>query len=232
MSKARYEIKFVLNELEFIEAKYFLKYINSFRSFPQREVTSLYYDTLDYSCVRDNLSGISKRKKLRLRWYNNFEEPKLEIKNRFSRVGNKKIFTLDFLSKKSFENLPVNVLSKLIFGYLKSKHKEDFIKQILDIGNLNEENQEYIIDNTNDLLNHLKPFLTFLDEFLEEVNEKRKARGKDKLNKQVYLKDIKEILETISKIEEKKSQNVKLPDGFTTLLEELKGIIETKINEI
>ena len=60
MSKARYEIKFVLNELEFIEAKYFLKYINSFRSFPQREVTSLYYDTLDYSCVRDNLSGISK----------------------------------------------------------------------------------------------------------------------------------------------------------------------------
>lgn len=127
MSKARYEIKFVLNELEFIEAKYFLKYINSFRSFPQREVTSLYYDTLDYSCVRDNLSGISKRKKLRLRWYNNFEEPKLEIKNRFSRVGNKKIFTLDFLSKKSFENLPVNVLSKLIFGYLKSKHKEDFI---------------------------------------------------------------------------------------------------------
>ena len=127
MSKARYEIKFVLNELEFIEAKYFLKYINSFRSFPQREVTSLYYDTLDYSCVRDNLSGISKRKKLRLRWYNNFEEPKLEIKNRFSRVGNKKIFTLDFLSKKSFENLPVNALSKLIFGYLKSKHKEDFI---------------------------------------------------------------------------------------------------------
>ena len=127
MSKARYEIKFVLNELEFIEAKYFLKYINSFRSFPEREVTSLYYDTLDYSCVRDNLSGISNRKKLRLRWYNNFEEPKLEIKNRFSRVGNKKIFTLDFLSKKSIENLPVNALSKLIFGYLKSKHEEDFI---------------------------------------------------------------------------------------------------------
>ena len=127
MNKSRYEIKFVLNELEFLEIKYFIKYINSFESFPIRTVNSLYYETYDYSSIKDNLSGISNRKKLRLRWYEKNINPKLEIKNKFSRIGNKKTFSLDFLKLEDIENIKVRELNKLIFNHLKNNHTEKFL---------------------------------------------------------------------------------------------------------
>ena len=127
MNKSRYEIKFVLNELEFLEVKYFIKYINSFKSFPMRTVNSLYYETYDYSSVKDNLSGISNRKKLRLRWYEKNINPKLEIKNKFSRIGNKKTFSLDFLKLEDIESIKVRELNKLIFNHLKNNHTEKFL---------------------------------------------------------------------------------------------------------
>lgn len=110
----RYEIKFILNELEYSEASYFLKYINSFKPYPNRKVNSLYFDTYDYSSIKDNISGISNRKKIRLRWYNEFEKPSLEIKNKFSRVGNKKTYKIDFIEKEIFKNSATDVLNKLI----------------------------------------------------------------------------------------------------------------------
>ena len=122
----RYEVKFVLNELEFLEASYFLKSINSFNSYPNRNVNSLYFDTYNYSSIRDNISGISNRKKLRLRWYDDFLNPSLEIKNKFSRVGNKKSYKIDFLEKKIFKKSSINELSELIFK--NSKIKESFLE--------------------------------------------------------------------------------------------------------
>jgi len=122
----RYEVKFVLNELEFLEASYFLKSINSFNSYPNRNVNSLYFDTYNYSSIRDNISGISNRKKLRLRWYDDFLNPSLEIKNKFSRVGNKKSYKVDFLEKQIFKKSNINELSELIFK--NSKIKESFLE--------------------------------------------------------------------------------------------------------
>lgn len=127
MIKNRYEIKFVLNELEFLEIKYFLKNINAFKSFPKRNVSSLYYETYDYSSVKDNISGVSNRKKLRLRWYDKNTNPKLEIKNKFSRIGNKKTFSLNFLNTASIDSLSVRELSRSIFDYLKKNHNESFL---------------------------------------------------------------------------------------------------------
>ena len=127
MKQNRYEIKFVLNELEFIEVKYFLKYINSFKSYPQRCVSSLYYETYDYSSVKDNISGVSNRKKLRLRWYDDDTSPKVEIKNKFSRVGNKKTFLVDLLDKEAINTLSVRGLNKIIFNHLKKNHNETFL---------------------------------------------------------------------------------------------------------
>ncbi len=127
MKQNRYEIKFVLNELEFLEVKYFLKYINSFKSFPDRNVTSLYYETFDYSSVKDNISGVSNRKKLRLRWYDKNTNPKLEIKTKFSRIGNKKTFSLDFLNREAIDTLSIRELNRSIFDYLKKNHNESFL---------------------------------------------------------------------------------------------------------
>jgi SPX domain protein involved in polyphosphate accumulation len=37
--------------------------------FPERRVNSLYFDDINYSDMNDNLAGIGRRKKQRLRWY-------------------------------------------------------------------------------------------------------------------------------------------------------------------
>ena len=53
------------------------------RSFPPRDVNSLYFDSSRYSAISDSLSGDSERQKTRLRWYGNLlmpESPVLERK--------------------------------------------------------------------------------------------------------------------------------------------------------
>ncbi len=37
--------------------------------YPDRRVNSLYFDTPDLTCAQENFAGISRRRKLRLRWY-------------------------------------------------------------------------------------------------------------------------------------------------------------------
>ena len=127
MNQNRYELKFILNELEFVEIKYFLKYINSFRSFPKRSVSSLYYENLIYSSTKDNITGASDRKKLRLRWYDDNSDPKIEIKNKFSRIGNKKTYLLSLIDIEAINTLSLRELNQLIFNYLKTNHNETFL---------------------------------------------------------------------------------------------------------
>ena len=61
--------------------------------FNKREVNSLYFDSHDHSCYEENLSGVSKRGKARLRWYNEFnlESSKVtfEMKVKSNSYGNK-----------------------------------------------------------------------------------------------------------------------------------------------
>jgi SPX domain protein involved in polyphosphate accumulation len=70
MSKYRYEIKFILNEIDLVEVEHFIKKSDLYSPFPKREINSLYFDTPDFRCVKENLAGISNREKIRLRWYN------------------------------------------------------------------------------------------------------------------------------------------------------------------
>lgn len=126
MSKNRYEIKFVLNELEYHEAKCFLKIIKAFTSFPERNVNSVYFDTLEFKSVKDNISGISERKKVRLRWYEKAEfSPVIEIKNRFSRLGSKNNFKIKFLTPENLNSFSSRVVSKKIFKYIRDENREN-----------------------------------------------------------------------------------------------------------
>ena len=98
----RYEIKFVLNDIQLSEVDSWIATKTSMLSrFEPRIVNSLYMDDVDFSSVKDNLSGISNRKKFRLRWYGvtpkDFK-PVFEIKGRNDRLGFKNtypIFKLD-----------------------------------------------------------------------------------------------------------------------------------------
>ena len=92
MKSTAHEIKFVVNELELVEVAFLIKRISANSPYPRRGINSLYFDTVDYKCVRENLAGISKRDKIRLRWYDEYKfkrVPELEIKKRDGRLGSK-----------------------------------------------------------------------------------------------------------------------------------------------
>ena len=77
---------------------------------PKRRVNSIYFDTSNYASIRENLDGVSNKKKIRLRWYGNTDRitnPILEIK---SKKG--------FETKK--ENIKISELDNLIFRSLKN----------------------------------------------------------------------------------------------------------------
>lgn len=103
----RYELKFVLDEASHTRALSWLHMdVGAYVSYPQRHVNSVYFDDPGYSSVRDNLAGISNRKKMRLRWYNENHSPEnvsgaaLEIKYRDGRLGKKDKFDLTGIEKE------------------------------------------------------------------------------------------------------------------------------------
>ncbi|WLE97277.1 MAG: VTC domain-containing protein [Candidatus Electrothrix communis] len=94
----RYEIKFILNEVNVTTALNWIYTHTSLREkFSGRYVNSLYLDDPDFRAVKDNLVGISKRQKVRLRWYRNLNKISglaLEYKKREGRLGYKDKFAL------------------------------------------------------------------------------------------------------------------------------------------
>lgn len=82
--------------------------------FQLRHVNNIYLDTPGLQYYKDNVIGISRRKKVRIRWYGDVfgqhERPKLEYKLKFGLLGDKWTFPLkpltieDGLSKKSLFN--------------------------------------------------------------------------------------------------------------------------------
>ena len=60
----RHEIKFICDlELATGLANYF-KRNGFFKNFPDRRVTSIYYDSIDFRCARDNLAGFHPDKNI------------------------------------------------------------------------------------------------------------------------------------------------------------------------
>ena len=59
------------------------------KKYENRTVNSVYFDDLYNTSANDNLSGISKREKYRLRWYNNnfVNNLKFEVKKRINRLN-------------------------------------------------------------------------------------------------------------------------------------------------
>lgn len=94
----RYEIKFVLNEINLTSALNWIYTSTKLRKkFEGRYVNSLYFDDPEFGAVRDNLAGISQRQKIRLRWYRHADRINgliLEQKNRTDRYGSKNRFSV------------------------------------------------------------------------------------------------------------------------------------------
>ena len=98
----RYEIKFLLNDLELIEFKSWIISETRFKKkYDSRIVNSIYFDDIYDSSANDNLAGISLREKYRLRWYNNdFNKiAKLELKKKINKLNYKEYFDFETIKK-------------------------------------------------------------------------------------------------------------------------------------
>jgi len=89
---ARHEVKYVAHASETHRvACWILDNAAGFReTYPERQINNVYFDTFDYAAYRDNLSGVSRRTKVRFRWYGRSDTPEsgvLEIKCRRNRIG-------------------------------------------------------------------------------------------------------------------------------------------------
>ncbi len=55
------------------------------KQYPSRKVNSVYFDTYNFISIRQNLDGVSYKKKIRVRWYGNknkITKPVIEIKSK------------------------------------------------------------------------------------------------------------------------------------------------------
>lgn len=109
------------------------KNLNSIKNlkhqYPTRTINSIYFDTLNNQMARDNLSGISKRCKLRIRYYGNSSNSKcfLEIKKKLNKFGFKKIIDMN----KKFSEIKLDkvfhVNNKLHKEIIKDPHAKEYI---------------------------------------------------------------------------------------------------------
>ncbi|MCO5190430.1 MAG: polyphosphate polymerase domain-containing protein [Anaerolineae bacterium] len=100
MSKWRYELKFTIDATQLAQARSWLRLhpAGFVTAFPRRRVHNIYLDTPALTSLNGNLSGISERKKVRLRWYGDQRttiRPILELKTKHNLYGDKQRLALE-----------------------------------------------------------------------------------------------------------------------------------------
>ena len=100
LKNERFEYKILLTG---VDTKILEEYVYSIpysfkNSFNDRFVNSIYYDTINYKALNDNLAGVSQRYKTRLRWYNKLNKTNncfLEFKIKNGTVDSKHIIPIE-----------------------------------------------------------------------------------------------------------------------------------------
>ena len=123
MNEKRIEKKFVLGKFKDDFFKKFLL-VNGFtKQYPDRTISSVYLDTVNYDFAKDNINGVSERKKIRFRWYNDdLDKIYIEEKNKrnFGVWKNVKKVNFQINKEKLTENLKNN------FFKIKFKNNNNF----------------------------------------------------------------------------------------------------------
>ncbi|AAQ00310.1 MULTISPECIES: polyphosphate polymerase domain-containing protein [Prochlorococcus] len=93
------------------------------QSYKDRSINNVYFDTLNYEYYNQNISGLPKRDKFRVRWYGELYgliSPIVEIKSKRGSVGTKSLYKVDK------------------FSFIKSTSAYSFRNQLLNAVSLNE----------------------------------------------------------------------------------------------
>ena len=137
MNEKRVEKKFVLGKFKDDIFKKFLLVNGFIKQYPDRTISSIYLDTANYDFVKDNINGVSERKKIRFRWYNSdLDKIYIEVKNKknFNVWKNVEKINLKTNEKNLIENLKKNFFNikfknNIHFNYkfvLKTNYKRSY----------------------------------------------------------------------------------------------------------
>ena len=93
--------------------------------YPLRKVNSIYFDTQDYVSIRQNLDGVSNKKKIRIRWYGNkniINKPIIEIKSKKGFETKKESISIKELNNLNLLNLDnLKTIQEILNFKLKQK---------------------------------------------------------------------------------------------------------------
>lgn len=100
MQEWRYEIKMICEEQLLPQVRSWVRLDSAYfaLAYPTRRVNTLYFDTPHLNSFEANVTGVSKRQKLRLRWYGEtkplVERPTVELKFKENMLGGKMRYRL------------------------------------------------------------------------------------------------------------------------------------------
>ena len=93
---------------------------------PFRKVNSIYFDTNNHASIRQNLDGVSEKKKVRIRWYgdqNRLIDPVLEIKSKKGSETKKENYAINELNDLTiFDSKNLEIISDFINFKNKTKN--------------------------------------------------------------------------------------------------------------
>ena len=135
MNNYRHESKFVFRLID--EKSCFKRFIDVGlplkKHYPDRVINNIYFDDQDFTLYSDNLSGKSKRKKLRFRWYGNnkaHNEGNLELKLKDNNLGSK-IIDHNISVNKIFD-CQISDVKNQILDQIEDKYLWYVLKQYLN----------------------------------------------------------------------------------------------------
>ena len=144
----RYERKWLfknINHLELINSLLRSNFLFNFQH-KKRKVNSLYLDDKNFTSIRENLDGVSEKKKYRIRWYgkrNLILNANFEIKKKKEFETNKK--TYDFKEINNYSILNERDIQDI---FLKINKKFNIKKKIFPLLTTHYD-REYFISNNN-----------------------------------------------------------------------------------
>ena len=144
----RFERKWILKSGDYLKLINSLLRSNFFFQFqyPARKVNSIYFDNSTFSSIRQNLDGISNKKKIRIRWYGNQKKlikPILEIKSKIGSETKKENYKINRLNDLNYlDEKNLSIICDEVNNRVKCK------KRIFPILTTHYE-REYFISNSN-----------------------------------------------------------------------------------
>lgn len=147
----RYERKFIVEENFSKKISNFLYEKKFIKEYPTRNINSIYYDSLDFVRFLESEEGISDRKKLRIRFYDDPKCLRLEKKIKSSDIGKKEVSFGDYFDKKTSFDFKITTCDNKKFSVSVSRKISHnipslFVSYKRDYFNFLEENIRITID--------------------------------------------------------------------------------------